>query len=96
MADSTAASATGFGGIEVKIEILSSSSKRTNESRQIGALTQTGVPSWILFLCTTAQIEQEIPPWFACCSHNAQTESSLELSSLYCTVNMYGFMFLTS
>ena len=42
------------------MEILSSFSKRSDESRQIGAETQTGVPSRILFLWTTAQIEQEI------------------------------------
>ena len=58
MANSTAASS--FRRIEVKVEILSSFSKRSDESRQIGAKTLTDVPSRILFLWTTAQIEQEI------------------------------------
>ena len=49
-----------FCRVEVKMEFLSSFSKRSDESRQIGAKTQTDVPSRILFLWTTAQIEQEI------------------------------------
>ena len=42
------------------MEILSSFSKRSDEPRHIGAKTQTHVPSRILFLWTTAQIEQEL------------------------------------
>ena len=42
------------------MEILSGFGKRSDEPRQTGAKTQTGVPSRILFLWTTAQIEQEL------------------------------------
>ena len=62
----------------MKMEFLSSFSKRSDESRQIGAKTQTDVPSRILFLWTTAQFEQEI----ASLVRMPRIESSLDLSSV--------------